>query len=1262
MNTLTMSRNLPDQTYSTRQSAPRGKQHTLSVDVTRGYNVTNARVGEVEDSFEAPRSAKRQKLIHPGSESPESSDSTIDHLPPDQVTFGRQFGKNTPSRSQQFGSRSDMQQSMENLDEYRSVEGMMDSNPRNAKRNKATAPPTSSSPLMESLSRNNSVEMVHESEQVATPTTAPIGPRYESTLRKQSAAVQTNGVKDSSHKTSAKEMNSHYFKPRLPTRPTDDDRSLRTTFVATDGRLRGTDYLSSDELDGPATLGEHADVVPLSPRRRQQPPSSKSSTSTVKPAGYPTEEAPMERSNIKRTVFHTQAPSKGQLSRQDTFEDKYLDEEPSWTVAVAAVNLPGQMQMHESADMAIVFDKDTKRYFVKDGGKPLRANNSILGVYPRSLQKCSREKSGRRVRFESAKRGNEDHVLDLVFRSEKDAVDLINKMQDNSTNVKVTDVERLVSSFAYIVELMLTERPSAKMQKMFEVRRNQPKPASASLQGFEDMPEDVQMAARNRQRQEARDLEAHEVSNARRRRSKLINGLTDKTTGENAAAGFISNSALADRPNDLSNRAAAKPINDASSRSGIFDKMRPAHNDHLRRSTRTSDIPSRFLEELEEPKEPKVEKYSVKYGLGDKWSKPLSYPKMGKKKATVEWEDLERLDEGEFLNDNLVSFYMRYLEEELTNKDPDLAKTIYFFNSFFYDRLTTTQKGQKGINYEGVQRWTRGVNLFAYDYVVVPINELTHWYVAIICNLPALDRSMDLSDQASSSPEAPNDQLSRDFKEHVAEESAPEPEEKEARQSFAEMSLDGKPHQRQLSEDSLLGRLNEAKGEDDEMLDALDVTEEGPEPKNSKEEPDDLIEDPDEAPKAPALTKKQKRKSIAPSITKFNPSGPSILTFDSFGHPHSHVIRVLKLYLYEEGKAKRNTEFDVSHIKGITAKNIPQQSNFSDCGLFMLGYVEKFLEDRPRDFIAKIIKREYDDRIDWPKMVPSKMRSSLREQLQRLHEEDRDERRAIAIKAGKVMLGPRDDKADSSSAKAASNLKKEAASKKPLKSDGEEAPMAQKSAAPDAQPIDVQRIRNLRYVRTAITEEERSNLPSKPERSLNAASAIKDASPNASLIVIESHTQPEVASKEEKPEVPSSQPPQPQTPGHNMPGSFPSLPNEIEDSQPSQQLPVVELKAPSLPTRSKSNGDNESPEDLALSPEPPSNQEPSVQDQKKPDQPPRPSMQSTNQSNLQKGDTIGAPTLPKRRGRKGVAQKLQSSEQQGGKKMTKEEAIVLDDD
>ena len=35
--------------------------------------------------------------------------------------------------------------------------------------------------------------------------------------------------------------------------------------------------------------------------------------------------------------------------------------------------------------------------------------------------------------------------------------------------------------------------------------------------------------------------------------------------------------------------------------------------------------------------------------------------------------------------------------------------------------------------YERVKRWTKKMNIFDKDFIVVPINEHSHWFVAVIC-------------------------------------------------------------------------------------------------------------------------------------------------------------------------------------------------------------------------------------------------------------------------------------------------------------------------------------------------------------------------------------------------------------------------------------------------------------------------------------------------------------------------------------------------
>ncbi|KAJ8604383.1 hypothetical protein MRB53_041827 [Persea americana] len=82
---------------------------------------------------------------------------------------------------------------------------------------------------------------------------------------------------------------------------------------------------------------------------------------------------------------------------------------------------------------------------------------------------------------------------------------------------------------------------------------------------------------------------------------------------------------------------------------------------------------------------------------------------------------------------------------------------------------------------------------------------------------------------------------------------------------------------------------------------------------------------------------------------------PTIVVLDSFGEKRSLLIRNLKDYLKEEALAKRN--ISIVEPKGLNATGLPQQLNFSDCGLYMLGYLLNFFHN-PDVFVRKILQRE----------------------------------------------------------------------------------------------------------------------------------------------------------------------------------------------------------------------------------------------------------------------------------------------------------------
>ncbi|XP_066478014.1 sentrin-specific protease 2 [Tiliqua scincoides] len=84
--------------------------------------------------------------------------------------------------------------------------------------------------------------------------------------------------------------------------------------------------------------------------------------------------------------------------------------------------------------------------------------------------------------------------------------------------------------------------------------------------------------------------------------------------------------------------------------------------------------------------------------------------------------DIQTLRNQQWLNDVIINFYMNLLVER--NKRPGLP-VLYAFSTFFYPKLNSE-------GYKAVRRWTKGVDLFQYDMLLVPIHVRVHWGLVVV--------------------------------------------------------------------------------------------------------------------------------------------------------------------------------------------------------------------------------------------------------------------------------------------------------------------------------------------------------------------------------------------------------------------------------------------------------------------------------------------------------------------------------------------------
>ncbi|KAJ2468656.1 hypothetical protein GGI02_003639, partial [Coemansia sp. RSA 2322] len=383
----------------------------------------------------------------------------------------------------------------------------------------------------------------------------------------------------------------------------------------------------------------------------------------------------------------------------------------------------------------------------------------------------------------------------------------------------------------------------------------------------------------------------------------------------------------------------------------------------------------------------------------------FEYPPDTIKSISVVGSDICRLFAGEFLNDTIIEFYLRYIGESLRAANAGLYEKCFFFNTFFFKKLSQRSRAIASSGntdpmdavYGQLKKWTASVELFDKDYVFVPINENVHWYLAIICNPRVLlaDSATALqSDVAGDSSEdtgeaaTTNDATSLDQASPLADLSAAEESvmvqpraHTEAMQDSASPLLEDDSGDVEMAEAATpIGEMGGAPvtqtpttppqqkqpllapalesagsvsclGSSSPLQQVADLLQPQVLELGLDEDEVQVGPQPDSSKREVAATTIPIQEAVKAKNNYLDPlTTPCIIILDSLGNRHQPTFGLLRGYMQAEASFRHRLVNAAEGMVGKYAK-VPLQNNFCDCGVFLLHYVEEFLKD-PTKFMA----------------------------------------------------------------------------------------------------------------------------------------------------------------------------------------------------------------------------------------------------------------------------------------------------------------------
>ncbi|CCO27756.1 Ubiquitin-like-specific protease 2 [Rhizoctonia solani AG-1 IB] len=346
--------------------------------------------------------------------------------------------------------------------------------------------------------------------------------------------------------------------------------------------------------------------------------------------------------------------------------------------------------------------------------------------------------------------------------------------------------------------------------------------------------------------------------------------------------------------------------------------------------------------------------------------------------VTINRGELARLEPGEFLNDTLIELGLKMWLNDLRQKDPTLVDQIHVFSSFFFKKLDAGRG--RGCDYNSVKKWTSKFDLFSKKFIIIPINEHLHWYLAVIC-----------------------------FPEHVLKAPLPQPSAQPSRVTRSSDTATKAEHEAlgsgtlnvedmspiiiEAGSPAELGKMEtdaDLAGRSEKM--AIDSST----PVESQQDVVDVDPKGNDSPEVDVMSVDNEGEDES----KVDGSHKTwILILDSLGGKHPRTVRILRQYLQAEAQERHTKVIDIKDARSsggfVEDKHlsVPVQPNWCDCGIYLLHYVEVFYAN-PLEIIAlqpgkKRKPKEVGDRYKelWKTDQVKEKRTAFRQILHKLSAE-----------------------------------------------------------------------------------------------------------------------------------------------------------------------------------------------------------------------------------------------------------------------------------